>query len=263
MKNIIRIFLYKLTGINSIRLALNPMVYLQEFFFKLFIFRNKNRILSGKFKNIQFFKNVRGSEFKPKYFGTYEDELNIYFDLFSGSTLIDIGCDDGYYSIGLFMNNFVSKVYAFEYNRLSINNFKRNLVLNNLTTSNILLVENFVSDFSSLSYYLNNKENFLIKCDIQGSEYSLFSENMIENLSSFNCSFIIETHLKEEDELKLIMLFEKYSFFVKIVNRKINKQYLEKFNFLNTIFTKIFRKYWLNEHRPDFNRWIIVSKNNF
>ena len=80
MKNIIRIFLFKLTGINSIRLALNPIVYLEKICFIFFIYFNKKKILSGKFKNLQFSRNVRGSEFKPKYFGTYEDELNKYFD---------------------------------------------------------------------------------------------------------------------------------------------------------------------------------------
>jgi precorrin-6B methylase 2 len=261
MRNKIRSILYFLTGINSIKFALNPITYIENFSFKIFILFNSKNIFSGKFKNLKFYNNVRGSEFKPKYFGTYEDELNEYFQDFVGSKLIDIGCDDGYYSIGLLKNNFVSKVYAFEFNNTSITNCKKNIVLNNLNKNNIILVEKVVQNFNSISTYLNRDDKFLIKSDIEGGEYDLFSDDMIKNLYYYNCNLIIETHINEKLEQDLIKRFEDNKFFVKIVNRNNNKNYLQKYSNVNFILTMLFRKHWLNEHRPKFNRWIVVTKN--
>ena len=129
VKDFCRKVIFKITGINSINAAINPMNYFEKIVFEIFTVINKKQIFSGKFKDINFIKSVRGSEFSPKYFGTYENELDPYFNLFSGSTLIDIGCDDGYYSIGLLKNNYVKQVYAFEINKQSINNLLKNRVI--------------------------------------------------------------------------------------------------------------------------------------
>lgn len=260
IKDLCRKVIFKITGINSINAAINPMNYFEKIVFEIFTLINKKQIFSGKFKSLNFIKSVRGSEFSPKYFGTYENELDPYFSLFSGSILIDIGCDDGYYSIGLLKNKYVKQVYAFEINQYSINNLLKNIELNLLESCKLIFEEKFVSSFQSIEKCFDNSNAYLIKCDIEGGEYSLFSAEMIEAISVFNCSLIIETHINAQLENELIKRFESNSFEVKIIDKIILKNYQEKFNSLNGVITNFFRKYWLNEHRPEFNRWIVVTK---
>ena len=260
IRNLCRKVIFKITGINSINAAINPMNYLEKIVFEIFLMINKKQIFSGKFKSLNFIKSVRGSEFSPKYFGTYENELDPYFNLFSGSILIDIGCDDGYYSIGLLKSNYVKQVYAFEINEQSINNLLKNIELNLLESGKLIFEEKFVSSFESIAKCFNNTDTYLIKCDIEGGEYPLFSAEMIEAISDFNCSLIIETHINSELEEEMIKRFESNSFKVKVIHKVLLKNYSERMNSLKWIIANIFRKYWLNEHRPEFNRWIVVTK---
>lgn len=259
IQNIIRKIIFNITGINSITAAINPFFYIEKIIFILFVLFNKRNILSGKFKTMKFYNNVRGSEFKPKYFGTYEDELDPFFRKFKGSYLVDIGCDDGYYSIGLLKFNFVNKVYAFELNPNSIIYFNKNIKENLLPRDKILLTEKMVTTFDSIGFCFNENNRYIIKCDIEGGEYELFSNEMINSLKKYNCNFIIETHLTEKMESDLIKKFSDHNYHVEIVNKNFNKTYCEEYNYLNKLVTNLFKKNWLNEHRPQFNRWIIVT----
>jgi hypothetical protein len=259
IQNVIRKLIFNITGINSISATINPLFYIEKIIFILFVFFNKRNILSGKFKTMLFYNNVRGSEFKPKYFGTYEDELDPFFIKFKGSFLVDIGCDDGYYSIGLLKFNFVDKVYAFELNPNSINFFNKNIKQNLLDKDKIILTEKMVTTFDSIGFCFNENNSYIIKCDIEGGEYELFSDDMLNSLKKYNCNFIIETHLNEKMESDLIEKFNYHNYKVEIVNKKLNKSYCEEYNYLNRIITNLFKKNWLNEHRPQFNRWIVVT----
>ena len=259
IKNIIRNFVYKITGINSINAALNPLFYIEKIIFFIFTLINKRNILSGKFKSLKFYNNVRGSEFKPKYFGTYENELDPFFVKFKGSILIDIGCDDGYYSIGLLKFNFVNKVFAFEVNKNSIQYFNKNVKQNLLVNEDLILTDKMVKSFDSIDFCFSDNNNYLIKCDIEGGEYELFTNEMLKSLNKFKCSFIIETHIDINMESALIERFTEHKYNVQIVEKNTSKNYCEKYIFLNKLCTNLFKKYWLNEHRPQFNRWIIVT----
>jgi ribosomal protein L11 methylase PrmA len=210
---------------------------------------------------LNFENNNRGSEFRPKYFGTYEDELDSFFLKFKGSTLIDIGSDDGYYSIGLLKNLYVNNVFAFEINDTSISNFKKNLKLNSIGVQEIKLAERFVNDFESIKDCFNTSDKFLIKCDIEGGEYQLFNDEMIKSISKYNTSLIIETHLNEELESALISRFLENKFKVEIKEKLISKRWRGDIGVINNFLLRLFGKYWLNEHRPLFNRWIVVSNN--
>ena len=260
IRNFCRKVIFKITGINSINAAINPMNYFEKIVFEIFTLINKKQIFSGKFKDLNFIKSVRGSEFSPKYFGTYENELDPYFNLFTGAILIDIGCDDGYYSIGLLKNKYVKQVYAFEINEYSIKNLIKNINSNLFKSDKLIFQEMFVSSFESIEKCFDNSNEFLIKCDIEGGEYSLFSDEMIEAISAYKCSLIIETHINSELEEEMIKRFESNSFKVKVIHKVLLKNYSERMNFLKWIIANIFRKYWLNEHRPEFNRWIVVTK---
>ena len=60
-------------------------------------------------------------------------------------------------------------------------------------------------------------------------------------------------------ESALIERFTEHKYNVQIVEKNTSKNYCEKYIFLNKLCTNLFKKYWLNEHRPQFNRWIIVT----
>jgi precorrin-6B methylase 2 len=259
IRNVIRKIVFNITGINSISAAINPIFYIEKLFFIFFVLLNKKNILSGKFKTMKFYNNVRGSEFKPKYFGSYEDELDPFFTKFKGSFLIDIGCDDGYYSIGLLKFNFVDKVYAFEFNPNSINYFNENVKHNLILKDKIILTEKMVTSFDSIKFCFHENHSYTIKCDIEGGEYEIFNDEMLNSLKKFNCNFIIETHLNDKLESDLIKKFNDHNYKVEIVNKNLHKSYCEEYNYLNSLMTNLFKKNWLNEHRPQFNRWIVVT----
>jgi hypothetical protein len=116
-----------------------------------------------------------------------------------------------------------------------------------------------VTTFDSIGFCFNENNSYIIKCDIEGGEYELFSDDMLNSLKKYNCNFIIETHLNEKMESDLIEKFNYHNYKVEIVNKKLNKSYCEEYNYLNRIITNLFKKNWLNEHRPQFNRWIVVT----
>ncbi|MFQ3224327.1 MAG: hypothetical protein ACI8Z5_000575 [Lentimonas sp.] len=69
----------------------------------------ENRVLNGRFKGMHYPQKASvGSELDPKLLGSYESELVAIIHLIltqNDTTIIDIGCAEGYYAKGIGMKN--------------------------------------------------------------------------------------------------------------------------------------------------------------
>jgi hypothetical protein len=132
-----------------------------------------------------------GSAFLPKLLGSYESELHSLFYEIINTTydkIIDVGCAEGYYAVGLALKSPTSQVYAYDTSpkaqRLCRKMAEFNLVQNNIHINGAISSE----DLKHIDF--GNKS--LIICDCEGFEKELFIKDNVSHLK--NCDVLIETH---------------------------------------------------------------------
>jgi len=152
----------------------------------------KKEVLHGSFKGVKYpALNSIGSTLYPKLLGSYEQEVHGVLEKICNtqySEIINIGCGEGYYAVGLGRRIQNAKIFAFDTDadarRLcqemaEINQIQNRLEVNTFCTSNYL--ENF--KFTTKG---------LIVCYCEGFEIKLFNQSNIKNLE--RCDLLIETH---------------------------------------------------------------------
>jgi precorrin-6B methylase 2 len=234
-------------------------------FFKLIINYSKQRVLYGKFSGMFLEKGNYGSEYKPKILGTYENELDEFLDsLISPEiVLLDIGSDDGYYSIGLLLRNRNSRAIAVECDPVRCERITFNSKRNNTSTRLNIISEYIVSGEHLLRLIEDVTGPVFIKCDVEGAEYNIFALYTLKELFKKNISMIIETHMSENMEAELINNMRECGYVVNIIDRSnYKKMSLKNVNIFLKYLCMIFGPRWTNESRPKFNRWVaaIASK---
>ncbi len=150
------------------------------------------RVQSGPFKGMRYprFEAV-GSSLIAKLLGTYEIEIEEVIERFvkkSFDTVIDVGCAEGYYAVGLAMRSKNTQVYAFDIDQrareicsemASLNGVAEHVKVQGLCTSENLLT-------------LANGGRTLIISDCEGGELDLFNEATASGLKK--CELLIEAH---------------------------------------------------------------------
>jgi SAM-dependent methyltransferase len=149
-------------------------------------------VLNGPFKGMKYtdVESV-GSMIYPKLLGSYEKELWEVIDEIGSNNyteVIDIGCAEGYYAIGLGLRIRSAKVFAFDISRKARNLCKRMAKINNIEDKLTVSSNCTAEDLENFSFTGKG----LIVCDCEGFEKELFNNNNIQNL--LNCDLIIETH---------------------------------------------------------------------
>lgn len=149
-------------------------------------------VLHGPFKGLKYpeFKS-RSSSLYSKLIGSYEMELHnelknlLNYDF---EQVINIGCAEGYYAVGLAMNLPKAEIHAFD-----IDSESRDLTLQMASLNGVLDRVKVKKNMTS-----NNFKNFdlskktLIISDIEGNEKNIFVKSVAKYLK--NCYMIIETH---------------------------------------------------------------------
>ena len=82
-----------------------------------FMEQHGRRVLSGPFVGMDYVQQATGSALMPKLLGSYEAELHETLEKIAATeyaAIIDIGCAEGYYAIGLAMRLPNAQVYAFD-----------------------------------------------------------------------------------------------------------------------------------------------------
>ncbi|PIE74605.1 MAG: hypothetical protein CSA18_04460 [Deltaproteobacteria bacterium] len=160
-------------------------------------------------------KKSVGSSFFPKILGSYELELHDVLNLICDSDyscIVDIGCAEGYYAVGLAMRLKKTRIYAYDIEPEAINLCRKMCEINKLDMDRFVF-GNLCTSEILLSIPLGEKA--LIVCDCEGCEKNLFSRSLVKSL--YNHDFLIETH----DCIDIDISTQLYDIFKETHNIKI------------------------------------------
>ena len=149
-------------------------------------------VLNGPFRGMKYPSHVaKGSTFPPKILGSYESELSSLVEeycLKAPPRVIDIGCAEGYYAVGMALRCKGTEVFAFDTD-LSAQDACRQMANHNEVADRVH-VGGFCGpgDLAKLC----RDSPALIICDCEGYESNLFN---VENArESSRCDLLIECH---------------------------------------------------------------------
>ena len=149
-------------------------------------------VRNGVFKGMRYPEFIaHGSSMFPKLLGSYESELNTEFENLiknKYTEVIDVGCAEGYYAVGIAMRMEKTKVFAFDVNTEALDSCKKMARLNKVDDR--MTYGSFFSDKDLSKFKFSGKG--LVICDCEGYEIELFTPASIANLK--NCDILIELH---------------------------------------------------------------------
>jgi precorrin-6B methylase 2 len=197
-----------------------------------------------------------GSVLLPKILGSYERELHpIVSRIISQKydVVVDIGCAEGYYAVGIGMHQKQAKVYAFDTDETALTLCRKMGELNGVS----ITVGGFCDQKTLKNLDLGRRA--LIISDCEGYENNLFDTAMAGYLGSHD--LLIETHdqIKIESTQNILEAFGK-THDCEIVESMddIMKAYTYDFPELSgmTLYEKLLL---LSEYRPCIMRWVFAQ----
>ena len=127
-----------------------------------------------------------------KILGLYEKEIQDLINQIQEKnnfpTFIDIGGADGFFAVGSVKNNLFKNCEVFEISKRGRQSIEEIAIKNNV--ADLISIKSEANEKTLSS--IENINNSVILCDIEGGEYDLFSENLIKNMHPSNV--IIEIH---------------------------------------------------------------------
>ncbi|GAB3903624.1 50S ribosomal protein L11 methyltransferase [Mucilaginibacter boryungensis] len=218
-----------------------------------------NQVLHGPFQGMKYpsFAAV-GSALYPKLLGCYEKELSeAITDLLQNNyaEIIDIGCAEGYYAIGLGLRLPNTQIYAYDTDETARGLCRQMAKLNGID-ERVSIKQTCTPEILE-SFPFNGRA--LIICDCEGFENDLFTKANIQNL--LNCDLIIETHdflnLRISDNLVKLFSATHHIHIVKSID-DIEKA--KTYNYPETANLPVEEKYMLyRECRPAIMEWLICN----
>jgi hypothetical protein len=153
--------------------------------------------LGGVFEGLRYvnltLKNNVPSALVPKLIGSYEDELTPVWDsVFKNGydIIVDIGCAEGYYAVGLAIKNPGARVFAYDINE-NAQKLCREMAVVNGVADRVSVSSEFRSD-SLRAINTGGKSRTLIISDCEGVERELMDP--VQDPSLLDCDLIIECH---------------------------------------------------------------------
>jgi hypothetical protein len=132
-----------------------------------------------------------GSTVWPKFIGSYEKELHLAIEEILQQPItevIDVGCAEGYYAVGLARSLPQAKVYAYDIDPRARELCSKMAVLNGVQDR--VSVSGACTPETLQQFPFTGKG--LIICDCEGYEKVLFNKANLSNLG--NCDILIELH---------------------------------------------------------------------
>lgn len=211
-------------------------------------------VLNGPFKGMKYPSiDITELTLTPKICGSYEKQLNQVMRNVSGRNydhILDIGCAEGYYAVGLAMLSPASKIHCFDINQSDLDFCREMAELNGVSN---LTYNNFCSPETLISFDYG-KRSFLI-CDCEGYEVELFTPEVVKSLH--NTDVLVELHdvFNPSISAKIIGNFQR-SHDVSILNNS-NLSFLE-INGLDEL-SPAEQAFAVYEHRGGINRNIFME----
>jgi SAM-dependent methyltransferase len=152
--------------------------------------RNGLSIQSGPFAGMSYVAAARGSVYSAKLIGSYEVELHPFLDRVMSkqyNVVVDIGCAEGYYAVGLATRKPNSVVYAFDSDKSAIALCRELAAKNGVADRVITRGQCSVADLAALPL-----RNALVFCDCEGFEVELLHPDAVPQLQT--ADILVELH---------------------------------------------------------------------
>lgn len=257
--------LHRAAGIPNFRHALSPLTYVDDALFSWVWRATGRQVLDGPFRGLVLTETSGGSELKPKILGSYENELHPVFASLSlpdNSTIMDIGADDGYYTIGFARQYPNSRVVAVEADPVRCARLQNNVDRNNAGTRVSICCCRLGQESTTLGDFVQTLGlPSMIKCDIEGAEYGLLDDVALDALTSAATTLVIELHLSANREAQLTNRLRSHGYEVTTIEQRSNKPFLFGRNRpMVSIASRLFWCRWTDEHRhgSSFTHWLVA-----
>jgi len=148
------------------------------------------KVLGGPFKGLKYVSTSAGSVFAPKLVGSYESELQtVIRDVISNQfrTLVDIGCAEGYYAVGLLVAMPKAHCIAFDMDANARKMCTEMAALNGVADRLNILEKCERQALNSLDL-----DGAFILCDCEGAEFELLDPVLVPQFQS--CDILVEIH---------------------------------------------------------------------
>lgn len=148
------------------------------------------QVMSGPFQGMKYLDSAYSSALLPKLLGTYEDELHPTLAnlLAKGyDTVVDIGCAEGYYAVGLALRLPRANVWAYDIDPVALKRCGELAELNGVRSRVDLR-----SPFNAGDMLELRGRKVLVVCDVDGYEVELFAEGMAKYWAG--ADLLVELH---------------------------------------------------------------------
>lgn len=162
--------------------------------------RHGSVVNGGPFQGMKYLSQSHGSALAPKLIGSYEAEISAMIEEYCAqaedAVVVDIGCDEGYYAVGMALRLPRARVYAFDINSRAQNDCARMAALNGVQDRVIVGGE---CTWELLEQLLRPRD--LVICDCEGCEAALMDPEKARALA--NVFLIVELHDSEYLEMNI------------------------------------------------------------
>ena len=193
-----------------------------------------NQEVFERFNGIVQFGPFEGLELNPKgwwglgsrgnqVLGLYEDHIvEILCDFLKSEKselFIDIGAADGFFAVGVLKAGLTNRCVAYEVSERGREALRETAKLNGVDSK--LVIEG-VACKETLKSYTEGVEKAVILCDIEGAEYNLFDNQIVEQLSKQILVIELHPHKVMDGDLRNQQLFGRLEkvFEVEVVGRR-------------------------------------------
>lgn len=220
-------------------------------------FRNDPTVRSGPFRGL-FYPNLRsaGSALVPKLLGTYESELHATINSLRPvdfATIVDIGCAEGYYAVGLARLFPATPIRAYDIAKTA-----RQLCSDMAQANRAMHVNiNGNCDRLELLSLPSDRMNLVIS-DCEGYEKELFDSEVVQHLSASIC--IIELHdCKDRTIACTIPALFASTHEIELILSVADGEKASRYNSpLLSACDHFEREVAFAENRPDVMKWLIA-----
>ena len=217
------------------------------------------KVLHGVFAGMKYpEKSSIGSTFFPKLLGSYEKEIEPILETICDSyysEIVDIGCAEGYYAVGLAMKIKTAKIFAFDTNTKAIRLCKAMAELNGVSEK--ITTGSFCDADTLINLPLTEKA--LIISDCEGYEKELFTNNNVPFLARHELLIEVHDFIDIEISSYLRRIFEStHSIQVFSSIDDIKKAQLYEYKELEGLSLEE-KKQILDEYRPAIMEWFYLK----
>jgi hypothetical protein len=223
---------------------------------KKFLDETGYNVVGGPFKGLKYVKEAAGSSYLVKLIGVYEEILHetvISSIKREYTTMIDIGCAEGYYLIGIGKASKETTLIGYDIDKKALALTQELYDINDLSNKLILLDDCSPKDLNSR---IDTKT--LLICDAEGFENDILDPALVPALLNVQ-TFIVELHDFVVPHIKEILTkrFEKTHTIQTIVFKNGNP---ESYPFLMNIQNKNDLYTILRERGEQEQEWLVIEK---